>query len=63
MFVLRAVGAGALVLAGLIGAGIIFMGTSAFWAPQAAVGFGTPDTRLARLGLLSREPQVPSDGY
>lgn len=32
------------VLAGLIGAGIIFMGVRAFWAPQAAVGFGIPDT-------------------
>ncbi|MEU0567282.1 DUF4267 domain-containing protein [Nonomuraea sp. NPDC005983] len=34
----------ATVLAGLIGAGIIFMGACAFWAPQAAVGFGIPDT-------------------
>lgn len=34
----------ATVLAGLIGAGIIFMGTIAFWAPQAAVGFGIPGT-------------------
>ncbi|MFJ2034283.1 DUF4267 domain-containing protein [Streptosporangium sp. NPDC087985] len=34
----------ATVLAGLIGAGIIFMGARAFWAPQAAVGFGIPDT-------------------
>ncbi len=34
----------ATVLAGLIGAGVIFMGTSFFWAPQAAVGFGIPDT-------------------
>ncbi|WP_405676339.1 DUF4267 domain-containing protein [Streptomyces sp. NBC_01511] len=33
------------VLAGLIGAGIIFMGARAFWAPQAAVGFGIPGTR------------------
>ncbi|MET8117956.1 DUF4267 domain-containing protein [Micromonospora sp. NPDC005189] len=32
------------VLAGLIGAGIIFMGVRAFWAPQAAAGFGIPDT-------------------
>jgi hypothetical protein len=32
------------VLAGLIGAGIIFIGVRAFWAPQAAVGFGIPDT-------------------
>ncbi|MEV0196747.1 DUF4267 domain-containing protein [Nonomuraea sp. NPDC050691] len=31
-------------LAGLIGAGTIFMGASAFWAPQGAVGFGIPDT-------------------
>ncbi|SCF34824.1 protein of unknown function (DUF4267) [Micromonospora viridifaciens] len=34
----------ATVLAGLIGVGIIFMGARAFWAPQAAVGFGIPDT-------------------
>lgn len=34
----------ATVLAGLIGAGIIFMGARAFWEPQAAVGFGIPDT-------------------
>lgn len=34
----------ALVLAGLIGAGIIFVGVLAFWAPQAAAGFGIPDT-------------------
>jgi hypothetical protein len=34
----------ATVLAGLIGAGIIVMGARAFWAPQAAVGFGIPDT-------------------
>ena len=34
----------ATVLAGLIGAGIIFMGARAFWAPQAAVGFGIPGT-------------------
>ncbi|WP_405614511.1 DUF4267 domain-containing protein [Streptomyces sp. NBC_01508] len=33
------------VLAGLIGVGIIFMGARAFWAPQAAVGFGIPGTR------------------
>ena len=32
------------VLAGLIGAGTILMGARAFWAPQAAVGFGIPDT-------------------
>ncbi|MFF1896220.1 hypothetical protein [Streptomyces sp. NPDC058206] len=31
-------------LAGLIGAGIIFVGARAFWAPQAAVGFGIPGT-------------------
>ncbi|MER5361197.1 DUF4267 domain-containing protein [Streptomyces sp. NPDC002785] len=31
-------------LAGLIGVGIIFIGARAFWAPQAAVGFGIPDT-------------------
>ncbi|MFG1944377.1 DUF4267 domain-containing protein [Nonomuraea sp. NPDC048826] len=34
----------AIVLAGLIGAGIIVIGARAFWAPQAAVGFGIPDT-------------------
>jgi hypothetical protein len=32
------------VLAGLIGAGIIFVGARAFWAPHAAVGFGIPGT-------------------
>lgn len=32
------------VLAGLIGAGIIFVGVLAFRAPRAAVGFGIPDT-------------------
>ncbi|TDD21188.1 DUF4267 domain-containing protein [Actinomadura sp. KC06] len=32
------------VLAGLIGAGIIVIGARAFWAPQAATGFGIPDT-------------------
>jgi hypothetical protein len=32
------------VLAGLIGAGIIVIGARAFWAPQAAVGFGIPGT-------------------
>ncbi|MBF9128097.1 DUF4267 domain-containing protein [Plantactinospora sp. S1510] len=32
------------VLAGLIGVGIIVIGARAFWAPQAAVGFGIPDT-------------------
>jgi hypothetical protein len=32
------------VLAGLIGAGIIFMGARVFWAPQDAVHFGIPDT-------------------
>jgi hypothetical protein len=32
------------VLAGLIGVGIIFIGVLAMWAPQAAVGFGIPDT-------------------
>jgi hypothetical protein len=35
----------ATVLAGLIGAGIIFIGAQAFWAPQAAAGFGIPNTR------------------
>ncbi|MGI5350369.1 DUF4267 domain-containing protein [Streptomyces sp. CA-250714] len=34
----------ATVLAGLIGVGIIFIGARAFRAPQAAVGFGIPDT-------------------
>ena len=34
----------ATVLAGLIGVGIIVMGARAFWAPQAAAGFGIPDT-------------------
>nr|WP_083466723.1 DUF4267 domain-containing protein [Kibdelosporangium sp. MJ126-NF4]CEL18219.1 putative membrane protein [Kibdelosporangium sp. MJ126-NF4]CTQ90550.1 putative membrane protein [Kibdelosporangium sp. MJ126-NF4] len=32
------------VLAGLIGVGIIFVGVRAFWVPQAAAGFGIPDT-------------------
>lgn len=32
------------VLAGLIGAGIIFIGVRGIWAPQAAAGFGIPDT-------------------
>ena len=40
------------VLAGLIGAGCIFIGARAFWAPQAAVGFGIP--RHA-----DRGPQLP----
>lgn len=34
----------ATVLAGLIGAGIIFVGVNAFRAPQAAAGFGIPGT-------------------
>ncbi|MFD7653318.1 DUF4267 domain-containing protein [Actinosynnema sp. NPDC059797] len=34
----------ATVLAGLIGAGIIFIGARVFWAPQGAEGFGIPDT-------------------
>jgi len=34
----------ATVLAGLIGAAIILVGVRAFWAPQAAVDFGIPDT-------------------
>ena len=34
----------ATVLAGLIGAGIIFIGVREIWAPQAAAGFGIPDT-------------------
>jgi hypothetical protein len=32
------------VLAGLIGAGIIFIGARALWAPRAAAGFGIPGT-------------------
>lgn len=32
------------ILAGLTGVGIIFMGMRAFRAPQAATGFGIPDT-------------------
>ncbi len=32
------------VLAGLIGAGIVVIGARAFWAPQAAAGFGIPGT-------------------
>ncbi|HEU5469261.1 MAG TPA: DUF4267 domain-containing protein [Actinophytocola sp.] len=34
----------ATVLAGLIGVAMIVIGARAFWAPQAAVGFGIPDT-------------------
>lgn len=34
----------ATVLAGLIGMAIIVIGARAFWAPQAAAGFGIPDT-------------------
>ncbi len=34
----------ATVLAGLLGIAIIFLGARAFWAPQAAGGFGIPDT-------------------
>ncbi len=34
----------ATVLAGLIGVAVILMGANAFRAPQAAVGFGIPDT-------------------
>ncbi|MFC9790124.1 DUF4267 domain-containing protein [Rhodococcus sp. NPDC127528] len=34
----------ATVLAGLLGAALVFMGGSAFTTPQAAVGFGIPDT-------------------
>ncbi|MFY1686911.1 DUF4267 domain-containing protein [Plantactinospora sp. WMMB782] len=34
----------ATVLAGLIGVGVVLMGARAFRAPQAAVGFGIPDT-------------------
>ncbi|MEU4774085.1 DUF4267 domain-containing protein [Micromonospora sp. NPDC023644] len=33
------------VLAGLIGVGIIVIGTLALWAPRAATGFGIPGTR------------------
>lgn len=32
------------VLAGLIAAGIIFIGARVFWAPQGATGFGIPGT-------------------
>lgn len=32
------------VLAGLVGAGCVLMGANAFRAPQAAAGFGIPDT-------------------
>jgi len=32
------------VLAGLIGAGIIFVGALEFWAPRTAAGFGIPGT-------------------
>lgn len=32
------------VLAGLIGVSISFIGVRAFWAPQAAAGFGIPGT-------------------
>ncbi|MEH0824377.1 MULTISPECIES: DUF4267 domain-containing protein [unclassified Micromonospora] len=32
------------VLAGLIGAGIIFVGAREIWAPQSAAGFGIPGT-------------------
>lgn len=31
-------------LAGLIGLGVIVLSARAFWAPQAAAGFGIPDT-------------------
>lgn len=34
----------ATVLAGLIGVAIVIMGLIPFWASQAAVGFGIPDT-------------------
>lgn len=34
----------ATVLAGLIAAGVIFMGSTFFWRPRGAVGFGIPDT-------------------
>ncbi|MEQ4304244.1 DUF4267 domain-containing protein [Plantactinospora sp. B6F1] len=34
----------ATVFAGLLGVGVILMGARAFWAPQAAVGFGIPGT-------------------
>jgi len=35
------------VLAGLIAGGIILIGASYFWAPQAASGFGIPATPVA----------------
>lgn len=35
------------VLAGLVGAGCVFIGARAFWAPQDAAGFGIPDTPTA----------------
>ncbi|GAA4910228.1 uncharacterized protein DUF4267 [Stackebrandtia albiflava] len=31
-------------LTGLLGVGLILMGTSAIWAPRNAAGFGIPDT-------------------
>lgn len=34
----------ATVLTGLIGVSLILIGARAFWAPQAAAGFGIPDT-------------------
>jgi uncharacterized protein DUF4267 len=34
----------AIVLAGLIGVGIIVVGALEFWMPRAAAGFGIPDT-------------------
>ncbi|WP_067852380.1 DUF4267 domain-containing protein [Nocardia shimofusensis] len=34
----------ACVLAALIGAAVVFLGARAFWAPQAATGFGIPGT-------------------
>lgn len=34
----------ATVLTGLVAAGVIFMGTGPFWAPQGSAGFGIPDT-------------------
>jgi hypothetical protein len=41
------------VLAGLIGAGIFFIGASYFWAPQVASGFGIPRVPVADPGFQS----------
>ncbi|MEL7977790.1 DUF4267 domain-containing protein [Isoptericola sp. F-RaC21] len=37
----------ATVVAGLIAAAVVVMGTSFFWAPGVAAGFGIPDTPVA----------------